>query len=126
MTGMRELIETRFGGLKPSSVWVYLVPKASRLVGYLGDGMFAIEIGEADRIRDIDFRPLIGLSVAVTDKVGDVQRHRESCRLIAKANPSRLDMICRAADGWTVHTLEAGNTTTRHLSAEEGASLEAI
>lgn len=126
MKGMDAVIQTRAQRLKPASVHVYLVLEASRSVGYLGSGMFAVEIVPADRLSLIDFRPLVGLWVVVHDKAGDKERHREACRLIAQANPADLHMPFRTDDGWCVHTLSSGETTTSHIVGDGAAALEAL
>lgn len=120
MKGMLDIIKTRTMGQKPAAVFVHLVGKTTFRdgLGYLDDGMFAVEIGSSERIEALDFRPLLGCWVILRDEVGDMERFRTLAKCVAKASPSKLQMPIKTDDGWLVHTLEAGQTrsaTVEHL-----------
>ena len=110
MTGMDTVIKLRCAGLKPRAVFVGLVQVAPRNDYPLSStGIVSVDIARADRLSDIDLRPLIGLVVHVQDFDDDRARHRALAAMVAKVEPALLVMPCVATDGAVIlHKRYAG------------------
>jgi hypothetical protein len=114
MTGMQTVIALRQSGFKPTAVFVDLV----ELIGKYDAEIYAfdelrgnvrINIARAESLNDIDFRPLVGLRVHVSDCTNDVARHRKLASLIARANASHMVMPVWEGETLAVHQRFAGD-----------------
>ena len=110
MTGMDEIVSLRRAGLRPSAVFVDLVAEAPSDEFVLSAcGVVEVAIGRADRLSEIDFRPLVGLRVHISDFTGDRQRHRRAAAMVAAVEPSHLVMPVWEGDTLAVHQRWAGS-----------------
>ncbi len=104
MTGMDTVIDLRRAGRRPGAVFVRLVDLAPRDPYALSStGNVAIDIARADSLATIDFRPLVGLTVVVSDHADDRARHRKVAALIAAVEPALLVMSVTDGDTYCVH-----------------------
>lgn len=118
MTGMQTLVALRQQGMKPSAVFVDLVKtigkyEAERFSFAEGSGVLSIHIAEADSLADIDFRPLVGLQVFVSEFADDKARHVAACKAIDKAGASHMVTPFWNGEDLTVHQRHADGTTER-------------
>jgi hypothetical protein len=122
-TGMQTIIDLRREGSKPRAVFVDLVEfigayDAEEFCFDSASGIVHVCIGPDERVADIDFRPLIGLRVYVSDFTGDGARHRKASAMVAAVEPAHLLMPVQEPDRLTVHQRWAGapvRTETFHV-----------
>jgi len=114
--GMKTLIGLRREGHQPGAVFVYLVPQLGPLdverYALSLQGNVDVSIPASEPLSGIDFRPLVGLQVHVTDVTGDRARHRKVAAMVAEVNPRLLVMPVADGDGFTVHIRRAGDPPT--------------
>ena len=109
MNGMAEVLALRRSGVKPAAVFVDLVAMAKPdRYAMSRSGIVTVDIGRAESLADVDFRPLVGLQVFVSDIAGDIARHRRCAALIAAINPRHLVMPIWRGEKLTVHQRWAG------------------
>ncbi len=113
MTGLRTISEMRRAGVKPKSVFVELVdrlgPYDAEQFSMSPSGVVVVNITQSDSLTGIDFRPLVGLVVHLTDHAGDAKRFRCVANLIAAAEPAHLVMPVWEGDTLVVHQRWAGD-----------------
>ncbi|MEI2676499.1 MAG: hypothetical protein V9G29_00740 [Burkholderiaceae bacterium] len=113
MTGLSELIALRRSGLKPAAVFIDIVSSRAAIFAPIGDnGIAYLEIEASDCLASIDFRPLVGLNVAIFDNTGNDRRHRQVAALVRAVEPARLVVPIAAGGTWAVHCRHAGNPPT--------------
>jgi len=119
MTGMDVVIELRLARMKPTAVFVDLVASAGGDdFAMSSSGTVYVNIGADESLADLDFRPLVGLTVHVNDCAGDHGRHRRVAALVAAVEPALLVMPVVCDGGYVVHRRFAGSpprTETLHL-----------
>ena len=110
MTGMDTVVDLRRQRFKPAAVMVDLIARAAKKDPYSlsPSGIVTVNIGADDSLADIDFRPLIGLMVFVSDHTGNTTRHRKVAALIADADAAHLVMPVWHGDAIAVHQRWAG------------------
>lgn len=107
MKGMDTVIKLRRSRCKPAAVFVDLVANHDRDLYRVGPtGIVCVEIAAGESIADIDFRPLIGLHVHLSDIAGNHERVRQVAKAIAAVRPSIL--VAPRSDGG-FHALQDGN-----------------
>lgn len=118
MTALAIVAALRRKGLKPPSVWVDLVPDGRRPMPqdvadpHFG-GIVWLDIPRSIGIADLDFRPLVGLSVQLGDSAGDPIRLRAVAKAIAEVEPASLCVFVERDGATTMHRRTAGNPPTQ-------------
>lgn len=94
MTGMKTLLALRQRKVKPTAVFVDLVHTIAKydaehysFAEY--SGIVSINIADSDSLNDIDFRPLVGLDVFVTDHTSNRARYMRLLDMAADAQTAR-------------------------------------
>lgn len=100
-------------GAKPSYVMLDLVPGKPLPTWCTERGAVHAEIGPSDSLADIDFRPLVGLSVQLGDRSGDEPRLRRVAKLAAEVNPALLAVFIESGGTFTMHRRWADGKTDR-------------
>jgi hypothetical protein len=111
MKGLGDLVDIRAEGLKPRAVWVELV-KAHGPWGSLSrQGNLTIEILPTDSLAELDFRPLVGLDVTVSDHADSPKRLKRIAALVGAIETKTLVM----RDGDRLHIRRGQETETHAL-----------
>jgi hypothetical protein len=66
MNGMKDVLKARKSGVKPSAIFMRLVPE-NTYSGMGNTGVVTTEIGPNESLADLDFRPLHGQMVCLED-----------------------------------------------------------
>jgi hypothetical protein len=76
-------------------------------------GAVHAEIGAEESLADVDFRPLVGLRVHLSDRSGDEARLRRAAKLAAEVNPELLCVFVERGDSMTMFRRWADGRTDR-------------
>lgn len=114
MTGLQTIADLRRAGVKPKSVFVHLVDALGAYDAelYAFDeftGIVCVHVARSDSLAGLDFRPLTGLRVHLSDFTGDSARYRKAAKLIADAGPAHLVMVVWEGETLAVHQRRAGD-----------------
>lgn len=114
MTGLKTVSALRRDGLKPAAVAVDLVETIGQFdhedYALSAAGIVNVHIARADSLADIDFRPLVGLTVIIH---GERKRQARVAKLIAAVEPALLVVPVEHDGGWTVHRRFSGAPITQ-------------
>ena len=113
MSGLDIIATLRRKGAKPTHVMLDLVPGHPLPAWCTSTGAVHAEIGAAESLADIDFRPLVGLSVQIGDRSGNEARLRRVAKLAAEVNPHMLAVFIGRGESMTMHRRLADGRTDR-------------
>lgn len=113
MKGLRDLVDIRKSGQKPNAVWVELVKSHEEWDSLSRHGNLTIQIVPTDHLADIDFRPLIGLDVTVTDLTNNPRRLMAVGAAVGAVQTRTLTLPVYDSQGLTLH-IRRGETTETH------------
>ena len=108
MKALDFLAKLRSAGVKPSYVMLDLADKPIK-PWCSQTGAVHAEIGSAERLTEIDFRPLVGLQVQLGDRSDNAARLRKVSKLVAAEKPAMLAVFTPTA----MHRLWADGTSDR-------------
>lgn len=109
MKGLRELVEIRAKGLRPRAVWVDLVKAHGPWDSLSRFGNLTVEILPSDSLAELDFRPLVGLDVTVSDHTDAPARLKRIAAMVGAIKTNTLVM----RDGDRLH-IRRGEETETH------------
>ena len=112
MKAMDFLAKLRSSGVKPKFVMLDLAP-GKPIHPWCTDGAVHAEIGSAESLTDIDFRPLVGLRVHLGDRSGNEARLRKVSKLAAEVDPALLIVYVEQGGSFTMHRRWADGTSDR-------------
>lgn len=113
MSAFDIIARLRQRGAKPKHVMLDLVSGHPLPAWCTESGAVHAEIGAAESLSDIDFRPLVGLSVQLGDRSGDEARLRRVAKLASEVNPALLAVFIERGDTFTMHRRWADGRTDR-------------
>jgi len=108
MNVLRAIASIRRAGRKPKRVDIDLVTEAVPDPDPLFGGAAWLQIPRSAGIADIDFRPLVGLQVFVTDRDGNPGRLRALSKAVADIGPELLVVFTERDGVTTMHRRFAG------------------
>lgn len=111
MKGLRDLAEIRAEGLRPRAVWVELIKAHGPWSVLSRQGNLTIEILPTDSLAELDFRPLVGLDVTVSDHTGNQTRLKRIAAMVGAIKTKTLVM----RDGERLHIRRGDETETHAL-----------
>ncbi len=114
MTGMKTVIALRRKMVKPSAVFIDLVERISHLEAEFlsfneNTGIVHLTIAAEERLCDLDFRPLVGLTVHLHTDSATQARGRLLAAMVASVNPKHLVWSVPSGELTTVHQRFAGD-----------------
>jgi hypothetical protein len=110
MNGLQFVAALRRQGIRPQSVRIDAVTRKPLPAWYSGTSVHA-EIGPDESIADMDFRPLVGLSVHLGG--ADLKRVRRVAKRAAEVKPALLCVYRDDETGFTLDRLWADGRTDR-------------
>ena len=113
MSAFDIIARLRQRGAKPKHVMLDLVSGHATPAWCTETGAVHAEIGADESLSDIDFRPLVGLSVQLGDRSGNEPRLRRVAKLAADANPAMLAVFVERGHTFTMHRRWADGRTDR-------------
>jgi hypothetical protein len=113
MNVLQAIAELRQSGRRPRRVDVDLVAEPIPDPEPLYGGVAWLQIPRRTGIADIDFRPLVGLQVYVTDRDGNETRLRAASKAIVEVEPALLVVFTERHGAITMHRRFAGNPPTQ-------------
>lgn len=113
MNALQAIAALRRRGKKPRCVMVDLVSDGcTPLQPAIGDrGIAWVDVPRSVGIADIDWRPLTGLSVHLSDSVGNRARLQAVAKAIAEVEPALLAVFIERDGVTTMHRRFAGSPT---------------
>jgi hypothetical protein len=112
MNGLQFLASVRRQGIKPGYVMLDVVPRKA-LPAWVSGNSAHVEIGAEERLSDMDFRPLVGLSVQLGGAGCSDVRLRRAAKLAAEAKPALLCVFTGSGEDFTMHRLWADGRTDK-------------
>lgn len=111
MNALQFVASLRMQDIKPASVWIDAVP-AKPFPAWFSGSVHA-EIGDDESVSDMDFRPLVGLTVHLGARGSRQERVRRLAKRVAEAKPALLCVYSDEGGKFVMHRLWADGRSDR-------------